>query len=710
MRPQPPRRPITPIPRPKKDGGFWGGPGYWLLLVAVLAGGGILAYDRFIRPSEGPSGPTAVVKVDKPEEPRKVTEIPTGPDEKVTGTVLGEDNKTRVDSDSIAKVTDSTPDELPPPPPKFTNEDVDAQTLRKYKTVSTRLTTAHLGTKADKDDTAAHSIHATPEEPLRINRGDAGKTAWYKATVDAYWASIDPDRCVPHPDANAFPGKVADGADRVITAVNLAVNIPRWRSTGLYAAPGERITFRLNTEDAKLGLVARIGCHRDNLIGTKREEWHRFPVITNTKALDKRSVEMANPFGGTIYIEMPDRAEWAKSRDRIRVEIVGAVEAPIFELGKTTRAEWDNRRLAPAPWGELVGQKMVLSVPSSLLRTLPYPEELMKTWDKIVDTTDWLAAWGRRRSPERIVPDAEISIGWMHSGYPVMCYLASAPDMVNHKKLTTEGDWGFYHELGHNHQSRLWTYAGYTEVTNNLFSLICMERISGQKVGAGHGDLGPLAAEMALDPVANKGSPFHLLAQYYHPIVAFGWEPLQATFDELDERKDMARADSMKAKTSGRDFREAEKKVEALDKEKTQLEKKIRALDIGTLKVEDKEAEKAAAQKRLVEIADEAKKAGEAMGGITKQASDDKKKEIFVKIWSKHCGHDLGPYFACFGWPHTDHMKAFNKGLKPWMPKDFPPKGAPNGPKAKRNPFGSRNEAMAGADETHGVDNAENEK
>ena len=707
MRPLPPRRPVrSPIPRLKQDTGFWGGPGYWILLIFILGAGGIVTYEKFFNLRDGAT--TTPVVVVAPEPKKVPTDVVGVPDKVITDSILGE-NLVDKSGDGVSVVDDGR-DDLPPPPPKFKNEDIDALTLRKYKTVSTRLTTAHLGTQISKEAKAAHQVHATPEEPLQVNRGDSGQVAHYAAVTKNYWDSIDPDRCVPHPDANSFPGKVADGADRVITAVNLVVNIPRWRSTGLYAAPGERITFRLNSEDAKLGLVARIGCHRDSLVGGKRDEWHRFPVITNTKALDKRSVEMANPFGGSIYIEMPDRAEWVKSRDRIRVEVVGAVEAPIYELGKTSRAEWDNRRLAPAPWGELVGEKMVLSVPSSLLRTLPYPEELMKTWDKVVETTDWLAAWGRRRSPERIVSDAEISIGWMHSGYPIMCYLASAPDMVNHKKLTTEGDWGFYHELGHNHQSGLWTYAGYGEVTCNLFALICMERISGQKVGGGHSDLGPLAAEMALDPVANKGSAFHLLSQYYYPILAFGWEPLQATFDELDERKDMARANSIEAKTSGREFREAQKKVDALEKEKVALDKKIRALDIGTLKVADKAAEKEAAQKRLVELVDEVKKAGEATGAVSAAESDEKKKEIFVKIWSKHCGHDLGPYFACFGWPYTDHMKAFNKGLKSWMPKNFPPKGAPLAGKAKRNPFGSRNEAMAGDDEIHGIDNAENEK
>ena len=53
---------------------------------------------------------------------------------------------------------------------------------------------------------------------------------------------------------------------------------------------------------------------------------------------------------------------------------------------------------------------------------------------------DWLAAWGTRRSAERVVSDAEISIGWMHSGYPIKCYLDSAKDSVNVRKLRTEGN------------------------------------------------------------------------------------------------------------------------------------------------------------------------------------------------------------------------------------------------------------------------------
>ena len=182
---------------------------------------------------------------------------------------------------------------------------------RFYKTVSTRLVPAHLGDpkmSLKKEIKAGQELRASPTAPLPVASGDGAKRALLRKTVEEYWAKIDPDRCLPHPDAEAFPGKVLEPADRVTTAVSIPVNRSRWHSTGTYAAPGERITFRIPAGDIDMGLVARIGCHNDDItsdFAIKRENWHRFPVITNTVALNKRVIELANPFGGPIYIEMP---------------------------------------------------------------------------------------------------------------------------------------------------------------------------------------------------------------------------------------------------------------------------------------------------------------------------------------------------------------------------------------------------------------------
>ncbi|MEY4272515.1 MAG: hypothetical protein RL250_1381 [Verrucomicrobiota bacterium] len=689
IEPQRPRRSSTPVAEP---GRFTSSPLYWFLLIVLLVAAGFLLHWRL----QDLRAPEPVAVTPPPEAPKVVVK-----------------EETKV-------VVDQTPPPPPPPPPVVMNEppkpmkpapvvkEEELKYNRFYKTVSTRLVKAHVGDPArlGKEAKAAHELRASPEAPLAVPSGDSGLRAKIRKTVDEYWANLDPDRCVPHPDAEKFPGAVQEPADRVITAVNLPINRSRWHSTGTYAAPGERITFRISSGDADLGLVARIGCHTDDIVGaTKRESWHRFPVICNSVALNKRTVELANPFGGPIYIDVPGGEKNAKSRDQIRVEIVGAVEAPIFILGKTTRAEWENRRLAPAPWAEMVSDHMVVSVPSKHIRELPFAEaqELMTTWMETVDACDWLAAWGVRRSAERVVSDAEISIGWMHSGYPIKCYLDSAKDSVNVKKLKTEGNWGFYHELGHNHQSSLWTYSGYTEVTNNLFSLYCMEKISGKKLGDGHGeDMAIMAAEMALDPKANSASAFHLLSQYYHPVKQFGWKSLRDTFETLSDRRDVHKADGLVKKNLGLAGREVEKQQELLDKEKHELERKIKA----ALK-EKKDEDKVAAEARMAEIAKEEKKLKESLGALAKSDSDERKKDIFVRTWSKEVGHNLGPYFANFNWPYTDSMKTSLGVLKPWMPANFPP-AKPGAKKSKGPLFGSKNEAMAGAEEKQGDNNAGN--
>ncbi len=75
-----------------------------------------------------------------------------------------------------------------------------------------------------------------------------------------------------------------------------------------------------------------------------------------------------------------------------------------------------------------------------------------------------------RKRPERIVADVQISAGYMHSGYPIMIPTSAAPKMVTFGKLKFPG-WGFYHEIGHNHQRGYFTFEGTGEVTNNVLGM-----------------------------------------------------------------------------------------------------------------------------------------------------------------------------------------------------------------------------------------------
>jgi len=113
-----------------------------------------------------------------------------------------------------------------------------------------------------------------------------------------------------------------------------------------------------------------------------------------------------------------------------------------------------------------------------------------------------------------------------------MCTLDTAPVLTNLEKLRSQGDWGIFNELGHNHQSVAWTFPGQTEVTSNLFALYCMETIVGKPRGTGHPKLEGGNFLAALDRrFAEQPSedPVDQLAPYIVLVHKFGWEPLKKT-------------------------------------------------------------------------------------------------------------------------------------------------------------------------------------
>jgi len=342
-----------------------------------------------------------------------------------------------------------------------------------------------------------------------------------------------------HPAAATFPGLPSRDAKVVRTAVDVDLSVPGWHSTGLYAAAGQTLTATTPTlaapPDAKGApprLALRIGCHKDTL--WHLDAWPRVPEITVERPFDGDGATLSCAFGGPVYVVVPEGAT-----GRTTVTIAGAVEAPLYVLGTTTKEVWAKSRRAPGPWAELASSRVILSVPSDRIRDLADPEPLMRFWERVLDADADLAAIPHERPrPERYVADVEISAGYMHSGYPIMTHLDAAERMVDVDLLRSKGDWGLFHEMGHNHQQPEWTFDGTTEVTCNLFSLYVLQHVCGMKDIAGHEALAG-RAKKAADHVragakfaAWKADPFLALAMYVHLIEGFGWEPFRKVFSD----------------------------------------------------------------------------------------------------------------------------------------------------------------------------------
>jgi hypothetical protein len=332
-----------------------------------------------------------------------------------------------------------------------------------------------------------------------------------------------------HPSAADFPGRVPANSPRVSRTLTFSDARGRWQSTGLYADAGEIVTVKPLTalpDGAKVEI--RIGCHTDQLFSGRITSWKRFPLVARGFPLTAEPTLVANAFGGQIFVVVNTPV----TNSSFRVSFSNAVEAPYFVLGESTVEHWKAIRNAPAPWAELVGRNMILHVPASQIREMDDPAPLLEWWDNVVAQQDRLVGWPARTLQERVVPDRQISAGGMHSGYPFMCHLTSAPLITDLGRLRTNGSWGFFHELGHNHQSSAWTFSGQGEVTVNFFSLYCMEKIVGKPRGNGLRGIDGEALFHLLDKrFADPPDlgPIEQLSAFIVLLHQYGWEPLQQT-------------------------------------------------------------------------------------------------------------------------------------------------------------------------------------
>ena len=356
-----------------------------------------------------------------------------------------------------------------------------------------------------------------------------------------------------YPAAADFPGAVPADAPRIVRRLTIDTVVPRWHSTGLYAAPGELVTVTVPAAAAESGaLHVRVGAHSDGI--WRRAEWTRMPEISRRFPVSGPRTRVANAFGGLIYVEVPSDVDLGK----VAVEIEGAVAAPRFVLGETDPGAWRAEiRHAPAPWAEIEGRNMVVTTDAREVRELDDPRAVAETWDTVLDLNAELAEWSSpRTSPERFVVDRQISVGYMHDGYPLMAHLDQKANLVDAAHLRA-GHWGVFHEVGHNHQSRDWTFDGTLEVTVNLFTLYVYEFLCGIPV-AEHERGSPVfrTEQMARydfdqpDFEQWKRDPFLALVMYEQLQQEFGWEAFRRVFAEY---RDLANADRPRSDDDKRD-------------------------------------------------------------------------------------------------------------------------------------------------------------
>lgn len=291
---------------------------------------------------------------------------------------------------------------------------------------------------------------------------------------------------------------------------------PEYRSpmtTGLYLAPGEVSTVKVSglkegesvtlythhqstmayANDDVNGYFDRLDkliideSKKDNpnyegleidLNGQYKRQNEEIPAMGATFVLTQnKTYKIGCPFGGVLYVK--------PTTSPTELTIRGAVETPHFILGVTTVDEFEKYlRNAPGLFATLDCENGQLIGPSKAMREVDDIEKLAYFWHSAfaVDTSFNGRAYNYNitLSFDTHVPaGSAVALSSDRAAMPTEWF----PICMNYHKLTTQGQWGTFHELGHIHAKAYdmnWGMRenGEGEVWNNtliilIYTLLC---------------------------------------------------------------------------------------------------------------------------------------------------------------------------------------------------------------------------------------------
>lgn len=381
----------------------------------------------------------------------------------------------------------------------------------------------------------------------------------------------------PHArEAAQFPGLVAEGEPRLKNVevtidgnyrvspeeIRMTALKTPWMRTGLYVAPGELVTVEVPKGAGRVEY--RISGYHCRLNPAKVKKLKRFPDVRKNGKLVTGKNEIYSDFGGHLYLVFPDGAPGRK----LKFKVSGAVQSPDFVLGETDAEQWKKEVTETGvPWGEMVCDRVIFTLPIASMRKVKDPEEMMKFYKEMIEqdfnhysglADD--AAEARHRSPDipwRFVFDVQLCAGAAHAGYPIACSYSWADRSVDMDLIrNNDRAWGFYHEMGHNYQHWCWKWGTLGEVSCNFPIFHARNRM-----GTWPGRVSKY--QQMVDELANRDFegkdfdkapfghesrivPFVQLAQEY------GWELYRFL---AKESRDLSAADAQALRKAGNDGR-----------------------------------------------------------------------------------------------------------------------------------------------------------
>lgn len=303
--------------------------------------------------------------------------------------------------------------------------------------------------------------------------------ALYESLSDAY------EMKAKAPGVEGFPGDFQLAPPVHCINIKIESRIKNVHTTGYYLPAGTELKATIIKQTGSMEKwTIQVGAHSDDL--SKHSELRRWPIVIRKAIMRQDVTSLFSQYGGLVYLFSPDKPS------TLNLHIEGIVEAPHFNITDPHSASnWTTKRNAPGIWADLCGEFIIFTIPSSSIRSLEDPSDVLQTWDRVVKAHHHLRGSDIHCNHRQwVVADEQTSAGYMHSGYPIVTHLdITLPPPHNEcdnfifdkQKLVTNGQWGLFHEIGHNMQRSTWTFEGTVEVTCNIFTLHAMEIITKTK-------------------------------------------------------------------------------------------------------------------------------------------------------------------------------------------------------------------------------------
>lgn len=190
-----------------------------------------------------------------------------------------------------------------------------------------------------------------------------------------------------------YPGEVSNSYQRLTDievkisgdyqpkTLRMTANLKYWQSSGLYVPPAEQVTVVVPAGVSDLNY--QIGIAEAQLpSGVKYE---RYEKVSKSGALAPGENKISSNFGGPLYFYF----EGTPTTNEATLTVSGAVKSVDYIMGETDKSEWlttvADSVTPPMTWGELVGKRVIFTLPLNALKKIQDPDYFLNFYDNLIE-------------------------------------------------------------------------------------------------------------------------------------------------------------------------------------------------------------------------------------------------------------------------------------------------------------------------------------